>query len=71
MKGWLLRKQGASLYYGRRYFQKYVGEAAKKEVKDIFGGTASVSSPRLQGSRLLSALTLRESSSSSSSSSSS
>ena len=35
-KSWLLRKQGASLYYGRRYFQKYEDEAAKKEVKDIF-----------------------------------
>ena len=56
------------MYYERRYFQKYVDEAAKKEVKDIFGGTASMLSPRLQGSGLLSALTLRESSSSSSSS---
>ena len=41
-KGLLLCKQGASLYYGRRYFQKYVDETAKKEVKDIFGGVVDM-----------------------------
>ena len=61
-KGWLLHKQEAPLYCGRRYFQKYLDEAAKKEVKDIFGGPCLGAAPASQGSGLLSALTLRESS---------
>ena len=34
-------KQGEPPHNGRRYFQKYVDEAAKKEVKEIFGAAAS------------------------------
>ena len=37
-ESWLLHEREASPYPGRRYFQKYVDETAKKEVKDIFGG---------------------------------
>ena len=40
-KVWLLREQGAPPRDGRRYFQKYVNEAAKKEVEDIFRAAAS------------------------------
>ena len=39
------------MYYGRRYFQKYVDEAAKKEVKDIFGGHCLDAAPASSGKR--------------------
>ena len=34
-------ERGAPPHNGRRYFQKYVDKAAKKEVKEIFGAAAS------------------------------
>ena len=35
----------------QRYFQKYVGDAAKKEVKDIFGGCCLDAAPTSSGKR--------------------
>ena len=40
-KGSAPKEPGALPYNGRRYFQKYVDEAAKEEVKDIFDVSCS------------------------------
>ena len=50
-KGWLLSEQGAPPHHERHYFQKYVDEAAKKEVKDIFGGRCRGVAPTSSGKR--------------------
>ena len=50
-KVWLLHEREASPYPGRRYFQKYVDEAAKKEVMDIFEGRGRGDVPAPSGKR--------------------